>query len=510
MRVRAVSIFKLLNRCAWLALAMSPWAAPSMAAPPTATPAVPFPRYEVTPCCQLCPAARDPANYNTKYLSSFRTLVQGTDGWMFRSEADLLTDFDPGPDGLQRLDQLRRALRARGVELVIAMQPPRGLMHADKLRNSGVDYDPDVARAAYARVLQQLRERGLIVPELEKLVEEGGGENYFWRADHHWTPEGTRRTARLVAERVRKMPQYKALKHQRFVTSREGVIARGGTLNRAAQVLCGYGAPKQYVPRFVTTPAESVDASGLFGDDAVPPVTLIGTSNSEDQYNFSGYLSEYLETDVLNASVRGGGLDGAMLSYLPSEEFRNNPPKIIIWELETYHKLGDLLFYRQALPLLDNGCNDQTPVLERKVTLRDGRNEVLFNGGGTVRNLRSRDHFLDVQFSDPAVREMRAVVWYTNGTKDTLRIEHSARAPSHQGRFVVRLRDDAGFGDKVFLSMDIETSPPVAPAAATDSVAAPAAPALPAGPMQLNARLCTNQGPKSAAAVTAGLTEQTR
>lgn len=497
---------KLFIRCAWLALALSPFAAPSMAA----AAAVPFPRYEVTPCCQLCPAASDLASYNTKYLSSFRTLVQGSDGWMFRSEADLLTNFDPGPDGLERLDRLRRALHARGVELVIAMQPPRGLMHADKLKNSGVNYDPDVARAAYARVLQQLRDRGLIVPNLEKLVEEGGGEDYFWRADHHWTPEGTRRTARLVAERVRKMPQYKALKHQRFVTTREGVIARGGTLNRAAQVLCGYGAPKQYVPRFVTTPAEADDASGLFGDDAVPQITLIGTSNSEDQYNFSGYLSEFLETDVLNASVRGGGLDGAMLSYLPSEEFRRNPPKIIIWELETYHKLGDPLFYRQALPLLDNGCNDQTPVLERKLTLRDGRNEVLFNGGGTVRNLRSRDHFVDVQFSDPAVREMRAVVWYTNGGKDTLRIEHSARAPSHQGRFVVQLRDDAGFGEQVFLSMDIETLPPAAPAAGAASVAPPPAPAAAAGPMQVHARLCTNHGPKSGAAVTAGLTEQTR
>ena len=39
-----------------------------------------------------------------------------------------------------------------------------------------------------------------------------------------------------------------------------------------------------------------------------------------------------------------------------------------------------------------------------------------------VRSLRGRDHFLDLRFGDPTVHELRAVVWYTNGSKDTIRI----------------------------------------------------------------------------------------
>ena len=44
-----------------------------------------------------------------------------------------------------------------------------------------------------------------------------------------------------------------------------------------------------------------------------------------------------------------------MLSYLPSEEFQTNPPRVLIWEIETYHNLSDPDFYRQAIPLVHNG-----------------------------------------------------------------------------------------------------------------------------------------------------------
>lgn len=445
-----------------------------------------FPQYEAESCCQLCPQAADPANYNTKFLNSFRTLVQGSEGWLFRSEADLLTEFGTDPEGMRRLVRLHRALRARGVELVIMIQPPRGLIHADKLAAAGYPYDADTARASYLRTLRDLRANGIVVPPLEQLLDDPGATDYFWRTDHHWTPDGTRRTAQLVAGQVRGLAAYKGIARQQFVTRRDGMLARGGTLAHAASDLCGFGSPKQYVPKFVTEPAGGdVASSDLFGDETLPQITLIGTSNSGAAYNFAGFLSEYLEADVLNASVLGGGMDGAILSYLPSEEFRSNPPKILIWELQHFHKLGDPMFHRQALPLFDDGCNGKPVLLEREVTLRQGQNEVLFNGGGAVRNLKSRDHVIDIQFSDPTTLEMRGLVWYTTGNKDTLRIEHSQHAPSHKGRFVAALRDDSSWGDQVFLGLDIELAPP-------EQGAEPAA--APVGPQRVRARLCSRDG----------------
>lgn len=447
-----------------------------------------FPQYEAARCCQLCPQAYDPANYNTKFLDSFRTLVQGRDGWLFRSQADLQTDFAPDAEGMRRFVRLHRALRARGVELVMMVQPPRGLMHADKLPD-GV-YNADAARASYLRTLHELRANGVVVPPLERLLDDPGREDYFWRTDHHWTPDGTRRTAELVAQTVRELPQYAELRRQKFVTRREGLLARGGTLAHAASDLCGYGTPKQYVAKYVTEPAGGEGGDDLFGDETLPQVTLLGTSNSGSTYNFAGFLSQYLEADVLNASVLGGGMDGAILAYLPSEEFRRNPPKLLIWELQHFHKLGDPDFHRQALTLLDDGCNGKPALLERELTLKQGANEVLFNGGGAVRALKGRDHLLDVQFSDPTVRELRGLVWYTSGNKDALRIDHPEHAPSHKGRFVTALRDDANWADQVFLGFDIELAPP------EPGEASPA----PAGPQRVRARLCERDGPSWTAA----------
>lgn len=465
----------------------------------TSTRAADFPQFEAAFCCQLCPRAADPASYDTKFLNSFRTLVQGDDGWLFRSEADLLTDFAPDAEGLNRFVRLHRALRERGVELVMTIQPPRGLMHADKLDESV--YDADAARASYLRTLHGLRANGVVVPPLEKLLDEKGAEDYFWRTDHHWTPDGTRRTAQLVAETVRGLSQYDGIQRQKFVTRREGLLARGGTLAHAASDLCGYGAPKQYVARYVTEQASSDTGSDLFGDETLPQITLIGTSNSGATYNFNGFLSEYMEADVLNASVLGGGMDGAILSYLSSEEFRSSPPKILIWELQHFHKLGDPDFHRQVLPLLDDGCNGKPAMLEREVTLGRGNNEVLFNGGGAVRSLKGRDYVLDVQFSDPGVLEMRGVVWYTTGTKSTVRIEHSQHAPSHKGRFVTALRDDAHWADEIFLGFDIEIVPPEPGTEPTFTSA---------GPQRVRARLCEKRGGAMTAAMPATTSEVLR
>lgn len=461
-----------------------------------------YPRVRIEPCCQLCPAAADPQRYASGYLSSFRNLVQGREGWLFRTDADLLMDLGPSPEGLARLGHLRRALQQRGIELVMVVQPPRGLMHADKLGDSGASYDPQLAQARYAVMLDALREQGIVVPELERLTEEGGQGSYFFRADHHWTPEGARRTAKIVAERIRQMPQYQGLRHQRFVTRRDGLLAKRGTMHKAAQMLCGFGAPAQFVPRYVTETAEA--PTQLLGDAATPQVTLVGTSNSDAPYNFSGFLSEYLGVDVLNAAVTGGGFEGSMLSYLPSAEFQGHPPRILIWELETYHDISDPRFYQQAMPLLGRDCGGRAAVLERRLSLRAGRNEALFNGGGRVLDLRGRDHFLDIQFGDTRVRELRAVVWYSNGSKDVMRLERPERAAG-AGRFVLDLRDEGHWGDLTFLSLDIESLPSTAgPAAAPAAAERP-----PKAARQVHARLCRREPVGASTEFTASLGEST-
>jgi len=438
------------------------WALAAAALLGAAAPVRAEPTYVVERCCDLCSRAASRDAYTTRFLRSFATLVQGRDGWLFRSDDDLRTRFGPDAQGYAALKRLRGALKARGTELVMVYQPPRGLMHADKLPAAARrHYDAGAARAAYAGTLERFRAIGITVPDLGQLLGEGGAEDFFYRGDHHWTPAGARRTAQVTAEAIRRMPAFAGIPKKAFTTERVGIWSKRGTLHKAAAQLCGHGYPDQYAPRFVTSAEGGGD---LFADAGAPQVTLVGTSNSDSAYNFAGFLAEALGVEILNESVAGGGHEGALLRYLPGTAFQRSPPKILVWELEPYHNLSKSMFYRQVIPLVQDGCAGRRPVLSRSATLKGESAEVLFNGGGAVQTLRSRDHVLDVRFGDAGVREFKATVWYTNGSKETLSIEHSDYAETG-GRFVVELRDDPGWGERVFLSLDVLRTADVKPGA---------------------------------------------
>src|SRR3546814_3060377 len=96
-----------------------------------------LPTYDIQLCCQLCPEAANPATYaSSSYLEDFRVLQQGRDGWLFRTETDLGTHFEVSAESVAQLRRLAAALRARGSQLVIVPQAPRGLMDSDKLTRS--------------------------------------------------------------------------------------------------------------------------------------------------------------------------------------------------------------------------------------------------------------------------------------------------------------------------------------------------------------------------------------
>lgn len=428
--------------------ALAAAAAASLAA--AAAPARAEPTYVVERCCDLCPQAANRAAYTTRFLQSFTTLLQGKDGWLFRTDDDLRTSFGPDAAGYAALRRFDAALKARGTELVMVYQPSRGLMHPDKLPASARrQFNPEAARAAYRHALQRFRALGITVPPLDHLFGEDGA--YFYRGDHHWTPEGARRTAQVVADTIRGLPQFAGIPRKKFTTEKVGIWAKRGTFQKAATQLCGHGYADQYEPRYVTAAEGGGD---LFADEAAPQVTLVGTSNGDSAYNFAGFLSEALGVDILNESVAGGGHEGALLQYLPGPEFQRSPPKILVWELETYHNLSKDLFYRQVIPLVKGGCAGRKPVLSRAVPLKGESTEVLFNGAGAVQTLRSRDHVLDVRFGDPGVKQFKGIVWYTNGSKETISIEHSDYIETG-GHFTVELRDDSEWGDRVFLSLDV-------------------------------------------------------
>gem|GEM_PF-1572496 len=466
-------------------------------APKNATPAKPAtptagPQYAAERCCALCPRAADPAAYaGSQYLSDFRVLVDGRDGWMFRTGMDLTTTFDITDESLHELRRLGDALHARGTELVIVYQPPRGLMDSDKLKpDQRRAYDFAAAHRGYTAALERIRSGAqVVVAPLDTLVDEKKDYEYFFRRDHHWTPAGAEHSAKVIAETVKKLPGFTSIPHKEFSTQQVGVLAKPGTLQKIAAQLCGGGYSLQYVPMFATEGAGG-DSGGLLGETAQPEIALVGTSNSDAKggYNFGGYLEQYIGADIVNVALSGGAFEGSLLHYLESKEFQSHPPKILIWEMPYQNYPGSdknpYKIFRQAVPLVADGCRGKPALLSNKITAQAGSNELLFNGGGRILPLVGNGAQLDLQFSDPAVKDLHAELWYFNGLKESLKL-HFNQYVDNGGRFVAELRSDRpDYAGATLMGATLEVDPQYVVSASVTPVAA--ATAKPTGSVSIS------------------------
>jgi len=411
------------------------------------------PSYSIERCCEICPQALQDSTYSGD-MGEFTKLVQGRDDWLFRSKIDFMTDIGTTAEGYKHLQGLRDALKARGVELVMVYLPPRGLVSTEMLSpQSSGGFDAELSRKNYLATIERLRSLGIRVPDMAQLLDQPDEvrKTLFFKRDNHWTPRGAELTAQLLAAEMGKSEGYKGITRKDFVTKVDGLRYEPGRLNLAFGKICGYGYANQFFTRYMTEPKD--ESSELFGETAAPDVVLVGTSFSSARYNFDGFLKQYASVDVDNRSVTGGGFHSAMLQYLGSQDFQEHPPKILVWEVNSYYDLAMAIFYRQIMPMLDDGCRDTPATLRQKVALHPGRNQILVNT--EVKPIRSEDYVADIRFSGGNVRDLRSSFLYMSGSRDNLNI---SRAPEVEpdGRFVFGLRDDAEWHGQTLLSLEIE------------------------------------------------------
>lgn len=420
------------------------------------------PSFSAEPCCQLCPEAHDASRYTTRYQQNFTTLVQAKGDWLFRTREDLRTEFDTTPAGYKRLRQLHDAFKARGVELVVVYQPTRGLVNRNMLEPAEkAAFDYQKALRNYQAMLKRFSDMGYNVPDLSPLTNEqlaaaDQGKDFYFRGDQHWTPYGAERAAKIVAETVHNMPAFEGVPRKEFETQKSGRMGKTGTLHNVAGQLCGTSYAVQYMDQFATQPKGESGGDDLFGDSGNAQITLVGTSHSGKNYNFSGFLEQYIGADVLNVAFPGGGLEGSMIQYLGSEEFRKNPPKILIWEFSPLYPLNQESIWRQMLALLDNGCDGKPAQLSASTTLKPGKNELMVNGrNGVIKDLTNRNHQLDIRFEDTSVKTLQATLWYLNGRHEDLKIDKPTTSET-DGRFVFQLREDEDWAGQTVLAVELQ------------------------------------------------------
>ncbi|CAD5108481.1 alginate O-acetyltransferase [Zestomonas carbonaria] len=433
----------------------------------------PAPTYKAEPCCNLCPAAHDASLYTTNYQKNFMTLVQAQGDWLFRTREDLRTEFDTSALGYRRMQQLHDAFARRGIELVLVYQPTRGLVNRDKLAPAEkARFDYDRALANYKAMLGRFEKMGYEVPDLSPLAGEQDEHTFYFRGDQHWTPYGAQRTAKIVADTIHGMPAFEGIPRREFVSKVIGRMGKKGTLHNVAGQLCGTSYAIEYMDQFATEPKDASGSDDLFGDSGNPQIVLVGTSHSGQNYNFAGFLQEHIGADVLNVAFPGGGLEGSMIEYLGSQEFRDSPPKILIWEFSPLYSLDQESIYRQLFALLDDGCEGKPAVLANKARLRPGKQEVLVNSG--AKPIANRNGRIELTFADTSVKTVKANLWYLNGRRESVKLEKPATADTN-GRFVFDLREDRDWADQNLLAVELE------------------GPEAGGEPLEVEARLCQRQ-----------------
>lgn len=413
---------------------------------------VPAARAIGEPCdldCLICEGMNDPQAYAEGVMKAMKTLTPGYDRWLFRSEVDLANRFGMTPSMELQFARLIRAFADKGTRVVMAVQPTRGLMHRDKVRPDHAHgfHAPEAIRSV-RDYLEQMRRSGAVVPDVMPIIEQLPEQDYFFRRDHHWTPYGARITAEIVAEAIKSLPEYARVPRKRYLTEKGVVLSKDGTMNRALDRLCGNNYGFQYVQGYRTIPLAD-DADALFGDVEDPQVVLVGTSNSAERseetknYNFDGYLKDFLSVDILNHAQPGAGEAGALLNYLMSQDYDvKTPPRILIWELPVNFRLSDPLTYRQLLPAVAGGCAamrekslNQPHHFKADVAINvdiDGvelgqRVELLSNSGlQRRRDLVGGNGFLELRISDKNFKDFYLITYYDNGQRDKVRFRREA------------------------------------------------------------------------------------
>jgi alginate biosynthesis protein AlgX len=402
----------------------------------------------------FCDAIADEKLYDEKGYHPYKMLVQGKDGWIFRSESDLTSDFSFSKAGIRYVSSFSKALDRQGTELVILLTPSKGLMYADKLRPEDARKydldDPEKVWANYRSAVDALRSEGLHVVSMGPPE---GGERLFYKRDHHWNSHGARKAAGDIAEYIKKMPVYWKIEKVKWQTEDLGPYEFEGVSKKVFSDLCDTRQPPEEIHVFNTVRTDMTgNEEDLFGEMNNPDIALLGTSNSTPEpsfANFHGFLREELEADVINMSVSGGGLDTAVISYLNSQYYKEKPAKIAIWEVPGYYGISEQHdFFRQSLPAVYGDCSGKALASRENMAIYD--NSLIALSRLAAEKIRGSNHYIYASFSKPVRKYLTFDLRYQKG-REKIKIRRENHYPP-DGEYYLALSDsEKSYLDKVVL-----------------------------------------------------------
>jgi alginate O-acetyltransferase complex protein AlgJ len=258
----------------------------------------------------------------------------GDNGWLFTDEEFQFYahEADHISEKVDFVAAIHRQLEESQVSLLVTVIPAKARVYSEYLGRYTL---PSYTQHRYEHFIEALRAQGVTVTDvLPALVASKQHEPVFLRTDTHWTPFGAKIVAQAIAESIDEhFPQLALAASQvetHFVSQEKyegdllSFIPLGNSRNLAL--------PADELARYETTLSTS-GGIGLFSDISIP-VALVGTSYSANQlWLFEGFLKDALQADVLNMASEGEGPFVPMITFIESDEYTNNMPKLVIWEI---------------------------------------------------------------------------------------------------------------------------------------------------------------------------------
>ncbi|MBD2835985.1 alginate O-acetyltransferase [Pseudomonas sp. JM0905a] len=263
-------------------------------------------------------------------------VVIGQDGWLFSDE-----EFDPVAEGnrhvrdnLALIGGVRDELAKHNVELMLAIIPAKSRLYPEYV---GETTPTALRQDLYERFRGVARKAGILAPDLLATLEQAKDNGQvFLRTDTHWTPLGAEAVAGSLGKAVGEAMSLRG-NPQPYVTDIQGVDTYKGDLTRFLPLDPLFEnlmpAPDQLQKRSTRSQNEGAAADDALFAESDVPVVLVGTSYSaNDKWNFAGALRQALQRDLVNHAEDGHGPILPMLKYLKSDELKDAPPQLVIWE----------------------------------------------------------------------------------------------------------------------------------------------------------------------------------
>ncbi|VUD58787.1 putative alginate O-acetylase AlgJ [Thalassocella blandensis] len=263
-------------------------------------------------------------------------VVVGDEGWLYtREEFDVYEDMDARYNRrLKQIATIKQILSDNNVELVFVLLPAKARIYPQHF-----DHYPSELDQAYHNIYSAIVKSGIHSPNIYRAFAKNADKKLFLRTDTHWTPLGALLCAneigdyidRHIAENIALDQTKQFAVRQKTSRLHEGDLFSYLPLGVYQDFL---GPEKEMIDIFETELVESNTEmnNALFGDLGTE-VALVGSSYSANPlWSFEGYLKQALHADVVNFAEEGQGPVKPMVEYLSSDDFKNNPPKLVIWE----------------------------------------------------------------------------------------------------------------------------------------------------------------------------------